>query len=77
MLVFLGIGLDVIGLAFGRIQKKERLEIREIILNYKDNTSIEKLKNTCPWCNEIFLGKVKEYAPFIDNEHYNVFYPNK
>jgi hypothetical protein len=82
-LLVLAIGLNAIGLAFGFYEKKERLKVKEIVLNYKTKSDKE-IFTLCPWCgppcywceNE-FVNMVKDNCSFLEKNHYNAFIQSK
>jgi hypothetical protein len=84
-LFILAIGLNAIGLAFGFYQKKERLKVKEIVLNYKNKSDKEiftlctgcSSSSTCYWCENEFVNMVKENCSFLEKKHYNVFKESK
>jgi hypothetical protein len=81
----LAIGLNAIGLAFGFYEKKERLKIKEIVLNYKTKSDKELFAicvgcssgKPCYWCENEFVNMVKENCFFLEKNHYNAFIQSK
>jgi hypothetical protein len=84
-LLVLAIGLNAIGLAFGFYEKKERLKIKEIVLNYKTKSDKELFAicvgcssgKPCYWCENEFVNMVKENCFFLEKNHYNAFIQSK
>jgi ABC-2 type transport system permease protein len=72
----LAVELNAIGLMFGIKEKKEREKIKEIVLNYK-TVPLDRLKETEPWLDDSFICMIKELAPFVEENHYNVFEKKK
>ncbi len=71
-LIILSIELNAVGLVYGYLNKKSRLQSKEIVLNYKTR-SLNELQELDAWLPDEFIEEVKKAAPFVEQNEYNVF----
>jgi hypothetical protein len=75
--ILLTLELNAVGIAYGVYQKKQSIKMREIVLNYKTKPLGEEIKKMYPWVDSTFVQMVNESAPYVEENHYNVFAEKK